>query len=44
MEAERHRQRIARCTSLMRDSGLDVLLLTKPRLVMAAQPGSAEEG
>ncbi|MGO8685369.1 MAG: M24 family metallopeptidase [Thermoleophilia bacterium] len=30
MEAERHRQRIARCTTLMRDSGLDVLLLTKP--------------
>ena len=30
MEAERHRERIARCTSLMRGSGLDVLLLTKP--------------
>ena len=30
MEAERHRERIARCTSLMRSSGLDVLLLTKP--------------
>jgi Xaa-Pro aminopeptidase len=30
MEAERHRERIARCTSLMRDDGLDILLLTKP--------------
>ena len=30
MEAERHRERIARCTALMRESGLDVLLLTKP--------------
>jgi len=30
MEAKRHRQRIARCTALMRESALDVLLLTKP--------------
>jgi Xaa-Pro aminopeptidase len=30
MEDKRYRQRIAACTSLMRESGLDVLLLTKP--------------
>jgi Xaa-Pro aminopeptidase len=30
MEAERHRERIARCTALMGDGGLDVLLLTNP--------------
>lgn len=30
MESERYRERINRCTGLMRDSGLDLLLLTKP--------------
>jgi len=30
MEAYRHRQPITRCTALMRDSDLDVLLLSKP--------------
>jgi Xaa-Pro aminopeptidase len=30
MEPERHRERIARCASLMRADGLDILLLTKP--------------